>query len=491
MMWSHRSLLEGKLELNRREFIAVGMGVSAAPPRSAASGTEFTSLTLSEAAEHMRRRTISPLDLTKACLERIEQVNPKLNAFITVNAQAAIAQAKELEHELNRRRWRGPLHGMPIALKDNIDTAGVKTTCASALFADRVPADDAEVVRRLKSAGGIILGKLNMHEFAHGTTSVISHYGPVRNPWNRDHIAGGSSGGSGAAVAARLCYGAVGTDTGASIRLPAACCGIVGLKPTYGLVSARGVVPDSWSFDHIGPMCRTATDAAIMLSAMAGYDPEDPASIESSYFDYERASQHVSRKLRLGRIFARETGDPDIAAVFSKAVGVLGRVAASVRDFELPPNPDLFASVADVEAFAFHAANIAKSPERYHPETRKELLVGQNVQLADYIQGRRDLDRIRRMIGRIFKDVDLLVLPTVTRAPLTVAECRTAFQYLGPTGAFNVYGLPTISVPCGFTNAGFPVGMQISGPRLGEAKVLALARAYQRLTDWHLKQPVI
>lgn len=240
---------------------------------------DLSDLTIESVSALIHKKRVSPVEPTYACLRRIEEFNPRINAFITVMAKTANEQAAKLELEMLHGGWRGPLHGIPMAIKDNIDTAGVKTTCASALFANRIPEYDAEVVSRLKSAGAIILGKLNMHEFAHGTTSVISHYGPVHNPWNRDHIAGGSSGGAGAAVAARLCYGAVGTDTGASIRAPAACCGIVGLKPTYGLVSTRGVVPDSWSFDHVGPMCRTAADTAIMLSCMAGYDPEDGASI--------------------------------------------------------------------------------------------------------------------------------------------------------------------------------------------------------------------
>jgi aspartyl-tRNA(Asn)/glutamyl-tRNA(Gln) amidotransferase subunit A len=451
-----------------------------------------TGLSIEAVSALVRKKHVSPVELTSACLQRIEQLNPKINAFITVMARESSAKAKEAEGEILRGRWRGPLHGIPIGIKDNIDTAGVKTSCASALFADRVPERDAEVVRLLKSAGAIIIGKLNMHEFAHGTTSVISHYGPVRNPWNPDYIAGGSSGGAGAAVAARLCYGAIGTDTGASIRAPAACCGIAGLKPTYGLVSARGVVPDSWSFDHVGPMCRSSADIAIMLSSIAGFDREDAASIEVEDADYFRSSQTTTRSMRLGRLFGSEAAAPEIITAIDRAIGVLSRVTAGVRDVELPPTPDLFASVADAEAYSFHAPYLTKSPELYHPETRKELLVGAKVTMADYMQGRRDLDRMRRVIGELFKQVDILVLPTMTRPPLKVADCRTAFQMeCGHTGEFNIYGLPAISIPCGFTAAGFPIGLQICGPRMGDVKVIALARAYQRLTDWHLKLPTV
>src|SRR5881409_1759656 len=235
-------------------------------------------ISISEAAELLRHKKISPVDLATACLDRIERFNPLLNAFITVTDESAMAQARVAEEEIRRGDWRGPLHGIPICLKDLIDTAGVRTTCGSALFADRVPTEDAEVVQRLKHAGAVLVGKQNLQEFAYGGTCVSSHYGAVQNPWNPKHIAGGSSGGSAAAVAAGMCFGAIGSDTGGSIRQPAAYCGIVGLKPTYGLLSTRGVIPLAWSLDHAGPMTRTVTDTAIMLQALAGYDQEEITS---------------------------------------------------------------------------------------------------------------------------------------------------------------------------------------------------------------------
>jgi aspartyl-tRNA(Asn)/glutamyl-tRNA(Gln) amidotransferase subunit A len=229
-----------------------------------------------------------------------------------------------------------------------------------------------------------------------------------------------------------------------------------------------------------------------MLSSMAGYDREDPASIEPPYVDYERSSQRATRSFRLGRLFAREKVDSEIAAAVDAAVGVLSKLTAGVREIELPPTPDLFASVADVEAYTFHAARLEKSPELFDPETRKQLFTGAKVTLTEYIQGRRDLDRIRHIIGALFERVDLFVLPTITRPPLRIADCHDAFEMQGGhTGEFNAFGLPTISIPCGFTGTGFPVGLQISGPRTGEAKVIALARTYQRVTNWHLKQPRI
>src|SRR5713226_535046 len=251
------------------------IGAQEKRPRS-----NVSQLGLSEASQLVRNKNVSPVELTHECLSRIERLNPKLNAFITVTADSALAEARQAEAEIQHDRWRGLLHGIPIALKDLIDTAGVRTTAASGLFKDRIPAQDAEIVRRFKAAGAVLLGKLNLHEFAYGGSSVISYFGPVHNPWNLDYSPGGSSGGSAAAVAAQLCYGAIGSDTGGSVRQPAGYCGIVGLKPTYGRVSTSGVVPLSWSLDHLGPMTRTAMDAALMLQVIAGYDPQDAASID-------------------------------------------------------------------------------------------------------------------------------------------------------------------------------------------------------------------
>ncbi len=481
----------------RREFLKAGFSLltvtTAAVRESFASSRDLTTLSLEQASELVRHKTVSPVELTQACLQRIERLNPKLNAFISITGEQALAQAHELQIERRRGKWRGPLHGIPVALKDNIDTARVKTTAASAVFADRVPTDDAEVVRRLKSAGAVMVGKLNMHEFAHGTTSVISHFGPVHNPWNLDYIAGGSSGGSAAAVSAGLCYGAIGTDTGGSIRVPAACCGIVGLKPTYGLVSARGVIPDSWSFDHVGPMCRTVTDTAILLSCIAGYDSEDGASINTPQSDYAKHLQTRTASFRLGKPGGMfyEKLDAEIEAALKKALDVLRQMTAGIQEVKLPPAPDLFASVADAEAYAFHAPYLERTPELYRPETRKDLHTGESIKMVDYMQGRRDLDRMRRIVGSVFTNVDLLVTPTMPRPPLLIADCHEAFQMPGNTGEFNIYGLPSISIPCGFTSSGLPIGLQISGPRLAEAKVLALAYAYEQATDWHRRRPVL
>jgi aspartyl-tRNA(Asn)/glutamyl-tRNA(Gln) amidotransferase subunit A len=281
---------------------------------------------------------VSSVELTQACLSRIEQYQKILNAFITVTPEKALAQARAVDAELQNGKWRGPLHGVPIALKDNIDTAGILTTAASALFADRIPAEDAEVVRKLKSAGAVLLGKLNMDEFAAGGTSTATYYGPVHNPWQLDRTAGGSSGGSAAAVAAELCFAALGTDTDGSIRGPASFCGIVGFKPTYGRVSIRGIIPLAWTLDHVGPMCRTVEDTAVVLQALAGYDPQDTTCADVPVPDYLSGMKMPVASLRLGvpRVQFYDKLDADVAAAIQVALGVLRPLTASVTDVELP-----------------------------------------------------------------------------------------------------------------------------------------------------------
>ena len=324
---------------SRREFVAAGLGAAAWSTLPAfGQSQDLASLTVKQASDLLRRRGASPVDLTQACLKRIDQLNPVINAFITITRDQALATAREMAAEQKSGKWRGPLHGIPVALKDNIDTAGVLTTAASAVFKDRVPAEDAEVVVRLKKAGAILLGKLNLHEFALGGTSAVTHYGPVHNPWSLDHVPGGSSGGSAAAIAADLCLGSLGTDTGGSIRIPASYCGIVGFKPTYGRVSNRGVIPMAWTFDHVGPMCKTVEDAALMLGVIAGYDELDPTSADAPIADYSRAIRTPTSKLRLGvpRAPFFDNLDPEVAKAVNAALDVLRKLTASVKDVQIP-----------------------------------------------------------------------------------------------------------------------------------------------------------
>ena len=459
---------------------------------------DLTGLSLKDASDLLDARKVSPVELTRACLARIEHLNPSLNAFITVTGEQALADAKAAETLIASGKRRGRLHGIPIALKDLFDTAGVRTTAGSAIFADRVPVGDAEVVRRLRAAGAVILGKLNMHEFAYGDTSAQSHYGPVHNPWQLEHIAGGSSGGSAAAVAAGLCYGAMGSDTGGSIRQPAAYCGIVGLKPTYGLVSTRGVVPLSWSLDHVGPLCRTVADAALLLQPIAGYDPLDTNSLNATVPDYTNALRQNVSTLRLGipRAMFYEKLDPQIEQAVNEALQVLNRLTASSRDVELPAYQTL--PVVGAEAYAFHAPYFTKTPELYQPMTRRRLEAGATVSAVAYIEGRRELDRLRREVMTVFSAVDLLVTPTTPILPVTIQDAAAdpgtpppggVAPSLRNTQPFDIYGLPSISVPCGFSRDGLPIGLEISGPHLGEPHVLALAQAYERETEWHRRTP--
>jgi aspartyl-tRNA(Asn)/glutamyl-tRNA(Gln) amidotransferase subunit A len=492
--------------MTRRRFglSVAGAAAGAAIARSSAGQTrppggplpsDLTSLTLTEAAEAVRARRVSPTELVKACLARIDIYNPKLNAFITVTREAALAQAARLEAELAAGTRRGPLHGVPVALKDNIDTAAVRTTAASSVFDDRVPAEDAEVVRRLTAAGAITIGKLNLHEFANGGTSATSYFGPVRNPWALDRNPGGSSGGSAAAVAAGLCYGALGTDTGGSIRTPASYCSVVGLKPTYGLVSIRGIIPLVLSLDHCGPLTRSVADAALMLQVLAGYDRLDIASVDHPAEDYVKAMMAPVKPLRIGvaRVPFFDHLDADVSKVFDAALGTVASLTASMTDVVLPTTRDVN---LNGEMYAYHEPLFTQMAGRYQIPTRRNLQNGGTTKAADYIRGRWALELVRRTIDDSFKDIDLVVLPTRRHTPRTVDAALEREETDKPrnpelenTGQFNIYGVPAISVPCGFTAAGLPVGLMIAGPRFSEGRVLALARAFEQATDWHTRRP--
>ena len=456
----------------------------------------LTRLDLSEAAQLVRAGQISPVELTRACLERIERVGPALNAFITVTADAALAEARAAESELARGRWRGPLHGIPIALKDVVDTGGVRTTAASGLFADRVPARDAEVARRLREAGAVCLGKLNMHEMAYGASSMVSRFGPVSNPWVGGYTSSGSSSGSAVAVAARLCYGAVGSDTGGSIRQPAAFCNVVGLKPTYGRVSLRGVIPLSFSNDHVGPMTRSALDAALMLQARAGYDPEDVTSIDLDVPDYAAGlTRTAAVRLGLPRAHFFEGLHADVEAALDAALAVLAEITSSQTEIQVPAHEDT--TVFRAEIYAYHRETARRSPDLYQPDTLERIQSGADVDAPSYIEARRRIEELRRRAGGIFDGVDLLVTPTTVVPPFETSAAQTHEELralelvtLRNTRPFNALGLPAVSVPCGFTSGGLPIGLQITGPPGGEAGVLALGHAYQECTDWHRRRPL-
>jgi aspartyl-tRNA(Asn)/glutamyl-tRNA(Gln) amidotransferase subunit A len=463
--------------LSRRCFAG---SLLAAPLAYAAAPSDPADLTVTEAIALLRERRLTPVELTEACLKRIARLNPRLNAIVTVLNNQALTRARSLRPASAAAQ---PLHGIPIALKDLYDTAGVRTTAASAQWRDRVPSRDATVVERLHAAGTVLVGKANMDEFAYNFTSETSVFGPAHNPWNVACTPGGSSGGSAIAVATGMCLAALGSDTGGSIRLPAAFCGITGYKPTYNRVPADGVAPLSWSLDHVGPMTRTARDAALMhgvLSAQAV--PLAPV-----------------KDLRLGvaRIPYWQQIDSEVEAAMNAALTTLNRLTRPARDIHppvLPLNPDsplpaTYSTIIFAEAYAFHREMLTRHPDRYHPGTRATLALGKPISAAEYIDARREMDRLRATAStEIFKDVDLVITPTAP-GPAFRLGTQPNLVFLRNTAPWNLYGLPTISIPCGFTKSGLPIGLQITGGPDRDGAVLSLAIAFQDATDFHRRRP--
>ena len=484
---------------SRRTFLSASIASLSAlgMPSLQAQAGDLTALSLVEASALIRRREVSPVEITRAYLDRIAQLQPLVNAYNTVTADVAMAQAQILEQELMRGIWRGPLHGIPIGLKDNIDTSGILTTASSTLLKDRIPDTDAPIYTRLRAAGAILLGKLNMHEFAWGGTSAITHFGPVHNPWHLDHIPGGSSGGSAAAMAARMCCAALGTDTLASIRLPAAYCGVTGLKATHGLASIRHIIPVAESLDHVGPLCGSAADAAVMLQAMAGFDPLDPVSIQSGDTDYLDALARPVNPLRIGL----PTGDyfarlhPATEAAVNEALVVLNGITTGSQEVTLPTVPDFSPLLA--ESYAWHEEYLANPGNHgaYDPVTLERLLAAGAVSAADYVRAQQDMVRARHQVAEVFNSVDVLITPTAPGLPeridsaINPAEASGAEPSTRNTAPFNLYGIPTISVPIGFSDDGLPIGLQISSAHLREDILFSLAHAFQQATTWHLQTP--
>ena len=452
------------------------------------SAIHHARLTIQEIGQKLRTRSISPVELTQDCLKNIEKLNPRLNVFITVVADSALDAARRAEQEILRGEIRGPLHGVPVGLKDIVDTAGTPTTAASAQYRDRIPEDDAEVVRRLRAAGAIILGKQNLHEFAYGGSSMISFFGEVRNPWDESRIAGGSSSGSAASVAAGLGFAAIGTDTAGSIRLPAAYCGVIGLKPTYGRVSARGVVPLSWSYDHVGPITNSVYDTAVMLQVLAGYDPADPASVDAPVPNFtDRLQQHLP-SLRIGvpRKFFFDDLDSDVAGAVEKAITLFRETGAEIRDIKLEVSTDR--TLSSAESWAFHESMVARAPELYQPVTLDRIRSGAKTSAAAALRARRELEAERHAIASAFEQVDIVLTPTVPLPPSTIADLREHPENLRPqellmlrnTRPFNVWGIPAISVPCGFTKDRLPIGLQLAAAAWREELLLQVACAFEQ-----------
>ena len=449
----------------------------------------------------LQKGDVSPVELTLAYLERIQQLNDKLNAYITVIADHAIEEAKAAETEMRRHGPRGFLHGIPLAHKDIAATKGVRTTNGSKVFKDYMPDYDATVIKRLRDAGSILLGKLNMNEFA--TIVPSEHFGPVQNPWKLGHTPGGSSSGSGAAVAAGLCAGALGTDTGGSIRIPAALCGTVGLKATHGRVSIYGVTPLAWSLDHIGPLTRTVMDAAIMLQAIAGYDPHDPASQEVPVGDYTSNLDGDIQGLKLGvpTNFFSDLTHPEVKTAFHSAVDVLGGLGTNIEEVALPHFTEAW-SIAQViisgEANVWHEPYLVKHAEDYGLQVRKFLERGKSTLATEYIRAQQAKRRFRGEMLAVCNAFDALLTPGVL-IPAPHLEARSVeFEgrevkllpaMVSATSPFNLTGQPALTIPCGFSASGLPLALQIIGMPFEEVTILRIGHAFESTTSWHMRHP--
>lgn len=460
---------------------------------------ELTELTITEAAELIKARGISPVELTEAHLARIERVDLRLNCFITLTADQALDSARRAEEIIGQGSYLGPLHGIPLAVKDLYETTGIRTTAGSTFFADYVPEKDCVAVQKLNAAGAVNLGKLNLHEIALGVTNNNPHYGACRNPWQLERTPGGSSGGSGAALAAGLCMGSLGTDTGGSIRIPASLSGVVGFKPTYGRISTRGVIPLSWNLDHAGPMALGVRDVALLLQTIAGYDPEDPYSMDVPVEDYIDGLEGGVRGWRVA--FASDAffqrADDEVLAAVNEAEKIFTALGAQVSEIEVPGGRAAALAnglMTTSDAAAFHQERLEMRPEGFGMDVLQRLQTGAGFSSSEYILARRAQSTLRHQFERFFRDYDILLTPTTPipapflDGPDAVEQARKLTRFTAP---FNLTGLPALSVPCGFTQDGLPVGLQIVGASWAEAQVLRAGYAYERATDWHLRTPVL
>ncbi|MFZ1136427.1 MAG: amidase [Candidatus Korobacteraceae bacterium] len=443
-------------------------------------------LSIAEAATQIRERKLSSIELTRACLDRIDKLNPGLNAFITITSELALQQAREADAALAAGDWRGPLHGIPVALKDLIDVAGVRTTAASNQLRDHVATEDAAIVAALKRAGAVIVGKTNLHEFAFGGSGMISAFGPARNPWDMSRITGGSSSGNAAAVAVGMCVGAIGTDTAGSVRDPAALCGIVGHRPSAGVLSNEGIIPLRKSFDTGGPMTRTVEDAWLMLTSLAG--KQEVVPLISS-------TDHV--RIGVAREVFFDGLDADVAKCVETAIDVIRSLAASVREVQVEvgvPWTDF-----DVEILDYHREMMTNSPELYQPATLERLKSCAAIPPAEFERAQRGLAAARQNAEKVFDTVDVVITPTcLVGAPkiadleaMTATDLR-AFEVqklLRNTAPFSLLFWPSVSVPCGFASEGLPVGLQISARPGADEMALRVALAYEQATEWHKRLP--
>ena len=466
---------------------------------------ELCYLSAGDLSRLIKTKQVSPVEVVDAHLERISNTDGVLNSFITLLPEQAKAAARRAENDIQGGNYRGPLHGIPVGLKDLFKTAGVRTTSGSRLFDSFVPDQDCTVAARFLRAGAILLGKLNMHPFAYGPTGENEDYGHMHNPWNPEMITGGSSGGSGSATAAGQCTITMGSDTGGSVRIPAALCGIVGLKPTYGLVSRHGLTPLSWSLDHPGPMVRTVEDAALAMNAIAGHDPNDVASAQVSVPDYTSALNGDVQGLRIGipREYLQAPLDPEVSQAFQKAIGQLEEMGATVSEVDFPMFQHAQAisgAILMAEASAYHRDLLATHADKLYPPVRLRLEAGLFITSADYLKAQQARSLFNREARHLLEEVDLLAGPTepVTAPQILASEVQAGEQKIGTTAAltqftrpYNITGSPAISIPCGFSEAGLPIGLQLAGKPFDEVTVLRAAHAYEQATDWHRRRPPV
>jgi aspartyl-tRNA(Asn)/glutamyl-tRNA(Gln) amidotransferase subunit A len=446
---------------------------------------------LATLSRELRERRLSPVDVVKTLLAHIE--SDETNAFITVTAERALEEASLAEREITAGRHNGPLHGVPIALKDLIFTRDVRTTMASDFFAEHVPDRSATVARRLEDAGSVLIGKTNTHEFAYGPTGDRSFFGPTRNPHDTGKITGGSSGGSGAAVAAGLCYGALGSDTGGSIRIPAALCGVVGMKPTFGRVSKTGVFPLAWSLDHVGPITRTVEDNALMLNALAGHDPEDLYSADLASEDFARDLERGTQGAAMGvpSSFYFEHLDGEVEERVNEAVEIFASLGTEIREVEVPHLWDTLHAqrlVLAAEAYAVHEERLETNPDRFDDHGLERLLNGENLKAYRYANAQQRKLRSRREFANVLREVDVLLTPTVPIPAPEIGQRETTIDGYEEavysaltrlTGPTNLNGLPSLSIPCGTTTSGLPVGLQLIGRPFDEATLYRFGRAHE------------
>jgi aspartyl-tRNA(Asn)/glutamyl-tRNA(Gln) amidotransferase subunit A len=462
--------------------------------------TDLHWLTIADAARQIEYRLLSPVELTEALIARVEALDPQLNAFLLPTPEKALEQARIAEREIMAGGYRGPLHGIPFGLKDIYCTAGIRTTSHSRICADYVPTEDATTVTRLYQAGAVLLGKLVTHEFAHGGPSFDLAWPPARNPWNRDHFTGGSSSGAGAAIAAGFVPGAMGSDTGGSIRGPAALCGIVGLKPTYGLVSRSGVYANSFTFDHAGPMTWTVEDCAIMLQAIAGHDAKDPASADRAIPDYRAGLTGGIKGLRIGvlrHLYEEDlTVAPEVHAALEEAYAVFRSLGATVEDVRIRPAADYYAvkiTIAESEQYAIHEEELRTRLDEFGADFLGRALPAILYSSSDYVQAQRERRIMLAEMAPVYAKYDVLLTPTAAGPAPRLDAWRTIrfWQHASLTTPFNVTGGPALAQCMGFTAAGLPLSLQIVGRPFDEATVLRAAHAYEKATAWRGRRPVL